>query len=380
MSRKKIILFSVLLICSVILGLISSFVFPPKREEYDLVQTEKPSTLALHNTDTDHKHLPLPTAIPNVLGVNTVDMEIGGWIPGSDFQAGIDSIKASGNPLASVQYSGASVVESGEVGWGVDLTGRMKQMAALGFPVGVNVASTNFNGTANFLGSTDFKNKFYDSIKAVKSEIPSFSSVGITFEQLKLKDREPFYAFLRELRSVINPLGIQLYVVVFPVYEKDTSMFDAKFVHDYKTMGQLADKVVIMAYEYLGIQGKVTGPYSGNSPYDWVEKICAHAQATIPSEKIILGLPLYGYGFKKGTTYPYITKSYTNANIKYIMETEKLEPQYDEKYHEMYLERPNERIYFQSEETLEERKALAKKYGISQIYYWRLGRDNGIGF
>ena len=67
-----------------------------------------------------------------------------------------------------------------------------------------------------------------------------------------------------------------------------------------KDMGQIADTVVLMAYDYHSTASFVTGPVAPqngagiNSEYD-VATAVDKAKQNMPSEKLILGLPLYGY-------------------------------------------------------------------------------------
>ncbi|MEL7656522.1 MAG: S-layer homology domain-containing protein, partial [Bacillota bacterium] len=72
-----------------------------------------------------------------------------------------------------------------------------------------------------------------------------YSGVTIDFEGMKgsaLKDG--FNAFLTELSSALKPLGKTLYVTVQPA-TSDGYYFDA---YDFRTIGNLADKVILMAH------------------------------------------------------------------------------------------------------------------------------------
>jgi spore germination protein YaaH len=74
-------------------------------------------------------------------------------------------------------------------------------------------------------------------------------------------------------------------------------------------MGNLADTVVLMAYDYHSTASTVTGPVApqngaGTSlEYD-VATAVEKAKQGIPSQKLILGLPLYGYEWETLTNTP----------------------------------------------------------------------------
>lgn len=69
-------------------------------------------------------------------------------------------------------------------------------------------------------------------------------------------------------------------------------------IWDYKRLGAVADRVRIMAYN-LHDAGGAAGPLS--SP-DWYEEILTRATAEIPRDKIVVGLPAYGWDWTRGVT------------------------------------------------------------------------------
>lgn len=73
-----------------------------------------------------------------------------------------------------------------------------------------------------------------------------YSGVTIDFEGLRSASREDFSAFLKALSSQVKAAGKTLYVCVSPVLYTG-SYYDG---YDYRTIGSLADKVILMAYDY----------------------------------------------------------------------------------------------------------------------------------
>jgi spore germination protein YaaH len=61
--------------------------------------------------------------------------------------------------------------------------------------------------------------------------------------------------------------------------------------YDYAALGEHADLITVMAYEFHGAWGE-PGPIA---PYDGVERVLAFATAQIPREKVLLGLAFYGF-------------------------------------------------------------------------------------
>jgi len=74
-----------------------------------------------------------------------------------------------------------------------------------------------------------------------------FDGVTINFEGLRgERAREDFNAFLTELSAQMQPLGLSLYVTVHPA-TIDGIYFDG---YDLRTIGQLADRVILMVHDY----------------------------------------------------------------------------------------------------------------------------------
>lgn len=72
--------------------------------------------------------------------------------------------------------------------------------------------------------------------------------------------------------------------------------------HDYAFHGQTADYVILMTYEW----GYTYGPPMAVAPLDQVRQVAEYAVSQISPEKILLGLPNYGYDwilpFERGIT------------------------------------------------------------------------------
>lgn len=325
-----------------------------------------------------------PTKPIDVLGITSVrimpKVQIGGWIPAYDFQAGIDSVKSSKQKLFTVQYAGASVVLSGEVGYGTNFDQNLSTMNSLSIPFGLNLISTNFDGSTNFLKDKTRQDNIYLKLQTLKKTYPHFSSISVDFEKMHVDQKQPFNDFLTNLKIETSKIGIELYVTVFPRFDGDTNISETKQITDYSFIGGIADKVLIMGYDYPTVVGGIKGPYAPNSPNDWLDKVLKYSTAKIAKEKLILALPLYGYSFNKADTTPVIKSSYTYSQIQSIIKNEGLQPTLDGNFNEMYLDRPSERIYFQNQETLDLKKELALKHGVDKIFFWRIGRDGGIGY
>ncbi len=121
-------------------------------------------------------------------------------------------------------------------------------------------------------------------------ETVRFDGVVIDFESLRAAEKSSFTAFLQELRSAMGTRP--LYVTVHPVLS-GSAYYDG---YDYAAIGALADRVILMAYDYDAraltetemAQGYTMTPLTPlNQVYT---SIRACLNGGIPAQKLLLGL------------------------------------------------------------------------------------------
>lgn len=74
------------------------------------------------------------------------------------------------------------------------------------------------------------------------------------------------------------------------------------YANDYKILNQYCDRVEIMAYDQGTIDQKLNAvrqvPYAPVADTEWVEALVRLASQTISRNKLIVGIPTYGYEYK----------------------------------------------------------------------------------
>ena len=139
----------------------------------------------------------------------------------------------------------------------------------------------------------------------------SYYGLNIDFEYIPPRDREAYNAFLERIVARLRPIGYVLSTAVAPKISADQpgTLYEA---HDYEAHGRLMDYVVIMTYEW----GYLYGPPMAVAPADQVERVLQYAVAAIPSEKILMGMPNYGYDW----TLPFVqgTAARTISNVSAV--------------------------------------------------------------
>lgn len=78
-----------------------------------------------------------------------------------------------------------------------------------------------------------------------------FNGVVIDVENLRANAKDSFNAFLKALKQELSKTGKKLYVAVQPARRPGQAYYDG---YDFKTIGEVADRVILMAHDYYARQ------------------------------------------------------------------------------------------------------------------------------
>jgi spore germination protein YaaH len=152
-----------------------------------------------------------------------------------------------------------------------------------------NLTATGFSPqlASQVLRNPEARNKLIDNIFTITSE-RGYGGVNIDIEGVRAEDRDRFSTFLYDLKELLRTKGLRLSIAV-PAKTSDDIPWLKGF--DYGAVGSVVDLMFIMAYDwhYLGSE---PGPVA---PIDQVIRTLEFALERVPRNKILLGVPLYGY-------------------------------------------------------------------------------------
>lgn len=223
-----------------------------------------------------------------------------------------------------------------------------------------------------------------------------YSGVTIDFEGMKGSElKAGFNSFLTELSAALKPLGKTLYVTVQPA-TADGIYYDA---YDFRTIGSLADKVILMAHDYnvKTMPDNLLGStYYKNTPvtpfasvYYAMKAITDPNTGVQDSSKIALAISFSSVGWElqndkvvnAKSVNPIPSTIYTRLKGGAVMG-------YSETYHNPYItytteEGKNYFVWYEDARSVGDKVRLAKLFGINGVSLWRLGTipnytDDGI--
>ncbi len=120
-----------------------------------------------------------------------------------------------------------------------------------------------------------------------------FAGVNVDFENMYPEDRQLYTDFIRDLRDTLKPRN---HLISLAVPAKTADLPNAPWVgtFDYRALGELADFIFLMTYEW----GWIGGPPMAIAPINQVRRTLDYAVTQIPREKILQGVPFYGYNWQ----------------------------------------------------------------------------------
>lgn len=202
----------------------------------------------------------------------------------------------------------------------------------------------------------------------------SFSGVDVDFEYILAEDRDLFTGFVAELTRRMNAEGYRVSVALAPKTSADQPglLYEGK---DYRGLGEAANEVLLMTYEW----GYKYGPPMAVAPLNKVRQVVEYALTEIPPEKILLGVPNYGYDW----ILPFVRGESQAVTIGHVEAVQiainnGVPIQYDETAQSPFFlyERDGvmHEVWFEDVRSLERKYDLIREFGLRGMGVWQIMR------
>ncbi|MBE6549511.1 MAG: LysM peptidoglycan-binding domain-containing protein [Ruminococcaceae bacterium] len=223
------------------------------------------------------------------------------------------------------------------------------------------------------LGDVDVRNTLIEEIVMTLSR-KRYVGVDIDFEYIPAEYADAYAQFIRALKARLEPLGFSVFVSLSPK-TSDTQEGLLYEGHDYAALGEAADRAFLMTYEW----GYTYGPPMAVSPFNKVEEVVQYAVSRIPNEKLVLGVPNYGYNWKL----PFIqgeSRAYSIGNTQAVelAREKRAAIEFDETAaapYFNYYDRVNgsaeeHEVWFEDADSIASLISLVEEYGLDGIGVW----------
>lgn len=215
----------------------------------------------------------------------------------------------------------------------------------------------------------------------------SFNGVVIDIEDLRgTVAREAFNEFLKEMKAALVPNGKLLYVAVQPARKPGQAYYDG---YDFKTIGEVADKVILMAHDYYAKQltdndmaaGYTLTPLTPQDEVYYALKMITDKTTGVQDRsKIWLQISFDAAQWKKkdGAVLNRTPYQPGYAAIQSRLVKEGVTVQYSESLQNPYAAYTDQDgteniIWYEDSRSVEAKIRLASMFGIGGLSIWRLG-------
>ncbi len=200
----------------------------------------------------------------------------------------------------------------------------------------------------------------------------NFSLIDVDFEYINGADAEKYAAFVRELTS----LGYPVIAAAAPKTSREQKgqLYEG---HDYALLGAAADYLFVMTYEW----GYTYGPPMAVAPLPNVRRVLEFAVTEVAPEKILMGIPNYGYDF----SLPYVAgasraTSIGNRRAVDIARQHGAEIQFDQTAMSPYftyrdMSGTTHEVWFENARSIYAKFQLLQNLRLKGAGYWNLMRE-----
>lgn len=222
---------------------------------------------------------------------------------------------------------------------------------------------------STILNSENIQDLLIGSIAFVLQD-KNYSGLNIDFEYIYPSDREKYNNFVQRLVTTLKPMGYVISVAVAPKVSANQqgTLYEA---HDYSTLGAIADYIIIMTYEW----GYTYSAPQAVAPINQVERVLQYAVSAIPSKKILMGMPNYGYDwtlpYTKGTAARALTNLAAIRLAAQVGSNVNFDTNVQAPYFYYYADNGKRHIvWFDDARSIYSRLKLIEKYNLGGVSYW----------
>ena len=284
---------------------------------------------------------------------------------------GYPYLKSYGNIISHVEIFQIAIQDNGT------LLGQPSQrLINEAHAMGIKVLLTVSNLTPQGLFSTallgrlvrdqDFANLVWQNIRNILVEY-QYDGVNLDLEKAAPTDRSLFSQLIQTWSTLFHQ-GNFLVTIDVPAKSSSEPLAIWGGSFDYQAIGQVVDEVILMTYE----EHWPGGPPGSVASLPWVTGVLNYALATIPPQKISLGIPLYGYDW------PEIGNAQALSYQRAIGMAQFYGAQllWDATQHSMYFSYEvmgvHHTVYFEDPRSLKDKLDLASSSGLQSVALWNM--------
>lgn len=200
------------------------------------------------------------------------------------------------------------------------------------------------------------------------SQIYQLDGINIDIENVYPEDGPMITQFMREATPYFHEAGLIVSMDITFIAGGNWSAF-----YERDKLASIVDYLIVMAYD----EHWATSPVAGSvASLPWVEKNLQKLLEVVPSEKLVLGVPLYTRLWTITESGEVSSKSMSMENVEEWLNKNQLQPIYDQEtgqnYAELFVaeEGLTYKLWLEDELSLAKRAQIARKYDLAGVGSW----------
>ncbi|MGM0409901.1 MAG: glycosyl hydrolase family 18 protein [Bacillota bacterium] len=231
--------------------------------------------------------------------------------------------------------------------------------------------------------STEVTKKFLSNKKNINCGIDSimkflencdYKGINIDIEGVKKESKENFNYFMQKLKIKMKKNNYFLDISI-PAKTENHSDVGWAAAYDYNFLGNLADNVCIMTYDYHWAGGSP----GAIAPIDWLYNVIDYVIMEIKADKIYVGLAAYGYDWIVSPQAKR-AKALSYSEINKLIQSYNLKSEWDQESETPYLKYKDKNnlheLWYENKFSLKKKIELIKRFQVKGVCLWRLGLED----
>ena len=229
----------------------------------------------------------------------------------------------------------------------------------------------NSERSVRLLESKEARANLAAQLKQVMME-KGYYGVDVDMEYIPGNLRQDYTDLVAYLKEQLAPALVFVALAPKTSREQRGLLYEA---HDYEGMGKAADRTLIMTYEW----GYAFGPPMAVAPLPNVRRVMDYALQEIPPEKLLMGIPNYGYDWKIPFDRNFPARTIGNYEAIAIARKYGANIQYDQTAQSPWFRyydarRQEHEVWFEDARSYLAKMNLVKELGIKGISIWNVMR------
>jgi len=188
------------------------------------------------------------------------------------------------------------------------------------------------------------------------------------------EDRQAYNNFLAKCAQKMHGDGFFISCAI-PAKEAENTTDKLTGAYDYAAIGGIVDYVTLMTYEW----GYATGGAMAVAPITKVENTVRFAAGQMPPDKILMGIPNYGYNWPTPASRDNPGMAVANTAALELARKYNQAISFDNEAqtpHFVYYDETGKRreVWFEDARSVEAKLELATKYSLAGFSYWTINK------